>query len=87
MTRALERGFPWMYFPSDLERLFEYETAHERSRHLVGVGILWIGLGILYTMLAVNGLATPLVVEAQSAVRIALITPVLIAITFAPSFS
>ena len=83
VTRALERGFPWMYFPSDLERLFEYETAHERSRHLVGVGILWIGLGILYTMLAVNGLATPLVVEAQSAVRIALITPVLIAITFA----
>src|SRR3712207_8422840 len=45
VATALERGFPWMYFPAPLEQLFERETGHARSRHLVGVGILWIVLG------------------------------------------
>lgn len=83
VTRALENGFPWMRFPARLEELFEFETGHERSRHLVGVGILWIGLGALYSILSLNGLATPLAYGTEAALRAAVITPVVIAITFA----
>jgi diguanylate cyclase (GGDEF)-like protein len=83
VTRALQNGFPWMYFPARLEELFEYETRHERSRHLVGVGILWIGLSALYSILSLNGLATPLAFGTEAAIRTALLTPIIIAITFA----
>jgi diguanylate cyclase (GGDEF)-like protein len=83
VTRALENGFPWMYFPSRLEWLFEQETQHERSRHLVGVGILWIGFGVLYSILAMNGMATPFLFGTEAAVRLALVTPIVMAITFA----
>ena len=83
LTRALEYGFRSMYFPARLEQLFEHETQHERSRHLVGVGILWIAIGILYSVLSLNGLATPLAFGTEALVRVAMITPILIAITFA----
>jgi diguanylate cyclase (GGDEF)-like protein len=83
VAHALEHGFRWMYFPARLEQLFEHETQHERSRHLVGVGIVWIGLGILYSVLALNGLATPLAFGSEAAVRVGLVTPILLAITVA----
>ena len=50
VARLLERGFRWMYFPARLEQLFEQETQVARSRHLVGVGILWIAVGVLYSI-------------------------------------
>lgn len=83
VVHALQAGFRWMSFPSRLEQLFEYETGHARSRHLVEVGMLWVSLGVLYSIFGLNGLATPLAFGAESAIRVALLTPVLIAITFA----
>jgi diguanylate cyclase (GGDEF)-like protein len=71
-----------MYFPARLEQLFERETGHARSRHLVGIGVLWIALGVLYAI------AVPLGPEATrglsvNAVRLGVVTPILIAVTFA----
>jgi diguanylate cyclase (GGDEF)-like protein len=71
-----------MYFPARLEQLFESETQHARGRHLVGIGILWIAVGVLY------GIATrvgPVSTHALSVstVRLGVITPILIAVTFA----
>ena len=71
-----------MYFPARLEQLFERETEHARSEHLVGIGILWIALGTLYAI------AVPLGPEATrglsvNAVRLGVVTPILIAVTFA----
>lgn len=83
VVHSLEAGFRWMYFPSRLEKLFEYETGHSRSRHLVSVGILWVSLGVLYTIFGLNGLATPLEFGPEAVIRVILVTPVLIAITFA----
>lgn len=83
VEQSLEAGFQWMYFPSRLEQLFEYETGHARSAHLVAVGILWISFGVLYAILGLNGPATPFTFGAEAAIRVALVTPALIAITFA----
>jgi diguanylate cyclase (GGDEF)-like protein len=83
VERTLKTGFTWMSFPSRLEQLFEYETGHARNSHLVAVGILWVSLGVLYSILGLNGLATPFAFGAESAIRMALVTPVLSAITFA----
>ena len=82
VATALARGFPWMYFPSRLEQAFERETQHARSRHLVGVGMLWIVVGVIY---AIATRLDPASAHALSAatVRIAVVTPVLIAVTFA----
>jgi diguanylate cyclase (GGDEF)-like protein len=82
VATTLERGFRWMYFPARLEQLFESETGHARSRHLVGIGILWIALGVLYSI------AVPLGPESTrglsvSTVRLGVVTPILIAVTFA----
>ena len=55
VASVLDRGFPWLYFPARLERLFESETQHERSRHLVGIGILWIALGVMYALVVRTG--------------------------------
>ena len=30
----------WLYFPRRLEQLFEYETQHARTRHLVAIGLI-----------------------------------------------
>ena len=82
VTHALDRGFPWMYFPARLEQLFERETQHARSRHLVGVGILWIVLGVAYSTVVRLG---PVSTQALSVntVRMAAVTPILIAVTVA----
>jgi len=71
-----------MYFPARLEQLFESETQHARGRHLVGIGMVWIAGGVLY------GIATrvgPMSTRALSVntVRLGVITPILIAVTFA----
>ncbi|HUQ83117.1 MAG TPA: GGDEF domain-containing protein [Gemmatimonadaceae bacterium] len=84
MTTALDRGFRWMYFPARLEQLFELETGHARSRHLVGIGILWIVVGVLYAIVGGFG---PASVSAHAwsvyDVRLAVVTPILVAVTFA----
>ncbi len=71
-----------MYFPARLEQLFERETATTRNRHLVGIGILWIALGFLYAI------AVPLGPESArglsvNVIRLGVVTPVLVAVTFA----
>ncbi|MGQ0646397.1 MAG: GGDEF domain-containing protein [Gemmatimonadaceae bacterium] len=83
MARTLDRGFGWMYFPPRLEQLFEHETQRERSAHLVAVGILWIALGTLYTILSTAPAGPPHSLGVDAAVRLGLVTPVLIAVTFA----
>ena len=80
--RALEAGHWSLYFPSRLERLFEHETEHARSRHLVAVGILWIALGV-FVALILSAKTGPLPFGMNPAVRLGLVTPMLIAIVFA----
>jgi diguanylate cyclase (GGDEF)-like protein len=78
VANALDRGFPWMYFPARLERLFERETGHARRRHLVSIGIIWITLGLVYAIVAPVG-----PVAGVDIVRMGVVTPILIAVTFA----
>ena len=82
VTATLGKGFPWMYFPVRLEELFERETATTRSRHLVGVGILWIAVGLLYAIVEPFGPASSNAFGID-AVRMGVVTPLLIAVTFA----
>jgi diguanylate cyclase (GGDEF)-like protein len=81
VANALDRGFPWMYFPARLEQLFERETERARTRHLVGIGILWILLGLVY---AVTTRVGPVSTQALSVntVRIGVVSSILIAVTF-----
>ena len=71
-----------MYFPGRLEQLFERETEHARSRHLVGIGILWIALGVIYALVLRLGPTSTDALTVNS-VRLAVVTPILIAVTFA----
>ena len=71
-----------MYFTSRLEELFEYETRHARSSHLVGVGILWITLGVVAALLLPSG-SNPAPFGMDPGVRIGVVTPILAAIVFA----
>lgn len=80
VARMLERGFRWMYFPTRLEQLFEHETQITRSRHLVGIGIIWILIGVFYSIAQPGFMAAPNA-PLNSVVRLALVTPVLIAVT------
>lgn len=70
-----------MYFPARLEQLFESETQHARSRHLVGIGILWTALGVMYALVVPLG---PASTDASSGngLRLAVVTPILVAVTF-----
>ena len=77
VANALDRGFSWMYFPARLEQLFECETQHARSRHLVGIGILWIALGVVYAIVTPLGPALGVDI-----VRVGVVTPILIVVTF-----
>lgn len=70
-----------MYFPARLEQLFESETQHVRSRHLVGIGILWIALGVMYALVVRLGPASTDALSVNS-LRLAVVTPILIAATF-----
>ena len=82
VVTTLEQGFPWMYFPARLEQLFERETALPRSRHLVGVGILWIIVGVLYSIAVPLGPASSHALSVNS-VRLGIVTPILVGVTFA----
>ena len=82
VARTLKRGFRWMYFSPRLEQLFEYETQTARSRHLVSVGILWITVGVCYSIFQPGFIAGPQAPRLESVVRLFLVTPVLIAVTF-----
>jgi diguanylate cyclase (GGDEF)-like protein len=70
-----------MYFPARLEQLFERETERARTRHLVGIGMLWILLGLVY---AVTTRVGPVSTQALSVntVRIGVVSSILIAVTF-----
>ena len=81
VASALEHGFRRMYFSPRLEHLFEYETQIARSRHLVGIGMLWIAVGVLYSIFQ-PGFAAGQGSGTQSLVRLLVVTPVLIAVTF-----
>jgi diguanylate cyclase (GGDEF)-like protein len=84
VARMLERGFRWMYFPARLEQLFERETQITRSRHLVGIGILWIAVGAFYTIFQpAFAAAAPNAWGFERVVRLAVVSPILIAVTFA----
>jgi len=82
VTTTIAGGFPWMYFPSRLERLFEYETENARSRHLVGVGTLWIVIGAFYALIAPPSPAAPWAIG-EDVIRLGVVTPILMAVTFA----
>jgi diguanylate cyclase (GGDEF)-like protein len=83
VARTIDGRWPALYFPTRLEHLFEHETQHARSRHLVAVGILWILLGILSAIvLPVNG-EGPVPFGMNPAVRLGIVTPILIAVVFA----
>lgn len=83
VTRALSKGFRWMYFPARLEQLFEQETRHARSRHLVAVGILWIAFGILYAVMQAAGPGERGAFGVDAVVRIGIVTPLVIGVTLA----
>ena len=82
VVTALDRGFRWMYFPARLEALFERETQHTRSRHLVAVGMLWIAVAVLFSVVTRVDPGSTHAVSANM-VRLAVVTPVLIAVTAA----
>jgi diguanylate cyclase (GGDEF)-like protein len=82
VTHALDGGFPWLYFPSRLEQLFESETQHARSRHLVGIGSLWIAVAVMYAIATRVGPASAHALSVNT-VRMGVVTPVLVAVTFA----
>jgi diguanylate cyclase (GGDEF)-like protein len=83
VARALKGGFRWMYFPARLEQLFENENQRARSSHLVAVGILWIALGVLYTILQRADPVATGRFGVDAAVRFVVVTPILIGVTFA----
>jgi diguanylate cyclase (GGDEF)-like protein len=83
VARALEGGFRWMRFPARLEQLFERETQHSRSAHLVLIGLLWTALGIIVALLMLRDRATPAPFGMHPAVRLGIVTPILIGMTFA----
>src|SRR5687768_1319024 len=79
---ALDRGFRWLYFPPRLEQLFEHETQIARSRHLVSVGMLWIAVGVLYAIFQPGFTSGSPGSGPGSLVRLLVVTPVVIAVTF-----
>ena len=83
VARTLEGRWPTLYFPARLEQLFEHETRNARSRHLVAVGILWILLGILSAIVLPTKGEGPAPFGMNPAVRLGLVTPILIAVVFA----
>jgi hypothetical protein len=59
----------------------ESETEHDRSRHLVGIGILWIALGVLYAVTVRLGPASANASNVNT-IRLGLVSPILSAVTF-----
>jgi diguanylate cyclase (GGDEF)-like protein len=83
VARTLEGRWPTLYFPARLEQLFEYDTRNARSRHLVAVGILWILLGIFSAIVLPTKGEGPAPFGMNPAVRLGLVTPIVIAVVFA----
>src|SRR5688500_10073625 len=83
VSQTIDGRWPTLYFPARLEQLFEHETQHARSRHLVAVGILWILLGILSAIVLPTKGEGPAPFGMNPAVRLGLVTPIVIAIVFA----
>lgn len=83
MARALARPSWSLYFPARLERLFERETQADRSRHLVGVGILWIAIGVLASLVMAQDGSGHAPFGMNAAVRVGIVTPMLAAVVAA----
>ena len=83
VDRALSGKFRSLYFSARLERLFEHETQHARSAHLVAVGILWIVIGLVAAILFQRSATGPAPFGASVAVRAGVVTPILVAVVFA----
>jgi diguanylate cyclase (GGDEF)-like protein len=79
VDRALSGKFRSLYFSARLEGLFERETQHARSRHLVAVGILWIVTGFVAALLFQRSAAGPAPFGNNVAIRLGVVTPVLAA--------
>lgn len=79
---ALEGKPGRLYFPARLEALFEAETQHARSTHLVGIGILWIAFGLFVAIVLPSG-SNPTPFGMNPAVRVGVVSPLLAAIVFA----
>jgi len=82
VSRALGSSHWSLYFPARLEQLFEHETQHARTSHLVAVGLIWIALGALVAVLLPSGTG-PVPFGMNPAIRLGVVTPVLVAIVFA----
>ena len=78
----LERPSRSLYFPRRLEQLFEQETQLARSSHLVGVGVLWIMMGAVVSLIVRNNVG-PAPFGINPTVRLAIVTPVLAAVVTA----
>jgi diguanylate cyclase (GGDEF)-like protein len=83
VDRALSGKFRSLYFSAPLERLFEHETQHARSGHLVAVGILWIVIGLAAAILFQRSATGPVPFGSSLVLRAGLVTPVLVAVVFA----
>ena len=83
LARALEEKWSALYFPTKLERLFERETQHARSRHLVTVGILWMLVGALSALIVSASPAGSRPFGMSPAIRLGVVTPILASVTFA----
>jgi diguanylate cyclase (GGDEF)-like protein len=83
VARALGGESRSLSFPARLERLFEYETEHARSRHLVGVGLLWIAVGVLVAIILPATSRGPVPLGINPTVRLGIVTPILIGVVFA----
>jgi diguanylate cyclase (GGDEF)-like protein len=69
----LDKGFPWLRFPLDLERRFQSETLPRRRRHFLVSGI--ISLLVYNGFLVADYLMTPDVFVLGLLLRIGLFTP------------
>jgi diguanylate cyclase (GGDEF)-like protein len=83
VDQALSGKFRSLYFSDRLERLFEHETQHARSAHLVAVGLLWIIFGFAAAFIFHGNATRPAPFGMDFGVRTGVVTPVLIAVVFA----
>ncbi|HEY4304434.1 MAG TPA: GGDEF domain-containing protein [Gemmatimonadaceae bacterium] len=83
VDHALSGKFRSLYFSGRLERLFEHETEHARSGHLVAVGMLWIVVGLAAAILFERSGTQSPSFGMNVGVRAGIVTPILAAIVFA----
>lgn len=83
MARAAQAGCRWLHFPRRLEWLFEYETRHARTCHLVAIGLMWIGMTVASAFLFAGRGGAPSPFGMNVAIRLGVVTPFLVVIVAA----